>query len=580
MAQQTDSFASPLAARFISARRKFDASTVVWGTIAAILLILIVKPVYHLAKQSFLLPEEDGGGWTLLNYFTAFTEPEHYYPIFSTLYISFSVGILSLILGAIIAWCISRTDVPFPNLLRNSVLMSFVTPPFLGAIAWIFLAGPRQGWINIIYRAITGAGPDDYLVDIFTVGGMVFAMTLYTFPLVFIVVLAGLNNVSSDIEDAANIAGGGTFSTMINVTLPLVMPALVAGLILGTLEAMILFGIPAVLGLPAGNHVMTTQLRAFMSSDEDMIGIAAAYSLPMLMTAFWLVYMRRHVLGRRGYATLGGKGGQRRPQRLGPWRYPVFILCSIPVLCAIVLPYFMLTTTSFLKTIGHGLSLSNLTFDNYIFIFNNDAVRISFYNTIMLALMAATAATLIAAVTSYITQRNLVRGHKYMSFLATAPIGIPGIVLAVGLFSAYTQEPFLLYGTIWIMFIAYVTKYLPLAFQTSNASLMSIHPELEECSRILGASRLQVFKDVTIPLFKAGLLASWILVFMPSLRELSASILLYTSETKVVSVMIITFYEEALLGAISAIGVILLAITSIAVLIGYKVVGRDFMRSE
>lgn len=562
------------------ARKRFDASSAVWVVISAILLILIVNPVYHLAKQSFLLPEEDGGGWTLLNYVTAFSEPEHYYPILSTLSISFSVGIVSLVLGAVIAWCVSRTDIPFPNMLRNSVLMSFVTPPFLGAIAWIFLAGPRQGWVNILYRAIVGAGPDDYLVDIFTVGGMIFAMTLYTFPLVFIIVLAALNNISSDIEDAANIAGGGTFSTMINITLPLVMPALFAGFILGTLEAMILFGIPAVIGLPAGNHVMTTQLRSFMSSDEDMVGVAAAYSLPMLMTAVWFVYIRRHVLGRRGYATLGGKGGQRRPQRLGIWRFPVLIFCVLPVLCAIVLPYFMLFTTSFLKTIGHGLSLSNLTFDNYIFIFNNDAVRISFYNTIALALMAATAATLVAGVTSYITQRELVRGHKYMSFLATAPIGIPGIVLAIGLFSAYTQEPFLLYGTLWIMFIAYTTKYLPLAFQTSNASLVSIHPELEECSRILGANRLQVFKDITIPLFKAGLIASWILVFMPSLRELSASILLYTSDTKVISVMIITFYEEANLAAISAIGVVLLMVTLIAVMIGYKVVGRDFMRTE
>ncbi len=561
-----------------SARHRFDASTIVWILVALILAVLIVNPVFHLLKESFLIPQEDGGGWTLGNYVTAFSEAEYYNPIYWTLVISSFVGILSLIVGAFVAWCVSRTDIPFPALIRSSVLISFVTPPFLGAIAWIFLAGPRQGWLNIIYRSITGAGADDYLFNIFSISGVVFAMVLYTFPLVFIVVLASLNSISSDIEDAANIAGGGTLSTMLNVTLPLVLPALFAGLILAALEAMILFGIPVVLAVPANIDVMTTQLRAFMFSEDDMVGIAAAYSFPMLMAAIWMVYMRRHVLGRRGYSTIGGKGGQRRPQRLGKWRYLYFLLCLFPVLCAIFLPYFMLFTTSFLKNIGSGLVLSNLTLNHYRFILNSDAVQISFVNTFILAAMAATAATLIASVSSYITQRQLVRGHKYLSFLATAPIGIPGIVLAVGLFVAYTQEPFLLYGTVWILLIAYLTKYMPLAFQTSNAGLMGIHTELEESSRIMGANRLQTFRDVTIPLFKVSLIASWILVFMPSLRELSASILLWTTNTKVISVVIVDFYEESLLGPISAIAVVLLGITVTAVVLGFRLVGRDFMK--
>ncbi|MFQ5853580.1 MAG: ABC transporter permease, partial [Candidatus Binatia bacterium] len=565
MAQQANRLEGTSSTRPLYTRQRFDASTGVWILVALILAVLIANPVFHLLKQSFLFPQEEGGGWTLGNYVTAFSMPEHYIPIYWTLVISSLVGIFSLIVGAFMAWCVSRTDIPFPALIRTSVLVSFVTPPFLGAIAWIFLAGPRQGWLNIIYRALLGTNGDQYLFNIFTVSGVVFAMVLYTFPLVFIIVLASLNSISSDIEDAANIAGGGTLSTMINVTLPLVLPALFAGLILAALEAMILFGIPVVLAVPANMDVMTTQLRAFMFSEDDMVGIASAYSIPMLMAAIWMVYMRRHVLGRRGYSTIGGKGGQRRPQRLGAWRYFFFLLCLFPVLCAIFLPYFMLVTTSFLKNIGNGLILSNLTLDHYRFMVNNDAVQISFFNTFILAAMAATAATLIASVSSYITQRQLVRGHKYLSFLATAPIGIPGIVLAVGLFVAYTQEPFLLYGTVWILLIAYLTKYMPLAFQTSNAGLMGIHTELEESSRIMGANRLQTFKDVTIPLFKVSIIASWILVFMPSLRELSASILLWTTDTKVISVVIVDFYEEGLLGPISAIAVVLLGITILAV---------------
>ena len=366
---------------------------------------------------------------------------------------------------------------------------------------------------------------------------------------------------------------------MFNITLPLVAPSLFAGFILAALEAMILFGIPAVLAIPAGQHTMTTQLRAFMVSEDDLLGLASAYAMPMLVLAICMVWTRSTILGRRGYATVGGKGGQRRPQKLGAWRIPVLLLCLLPLVCAIVLPSLALLTTSFMKNLGGGLNWANFTLWNYHFILTNDAVRVSIYNTVLLAIMAATGATIVAAISAFIAQRKLIKGHQYMGFMATAPIGIPGIVLAIGLFSAYTKQPFVLYGTLWIMFLAYLTKYLPLAYQTSNAALTSIHPELEESCRIMGANRLQVFKDVTIPLFKTGIIASWILVFMPSLRELSASVLLWTTNTKVISVVIIDFYEETLLGPISALGIMLLLITLVAIVLGFRLAGRDFMRS-
>lgn len=557
--------------------RRFDFTTSVWFLVTVLLVLLVVNPVYFLFQESFLEPVDDGVLFSFKNYIDAFSEPEYFAPVGITFIISITAGVFSLILGAGIAWCVSRTDMPFPGLIRNSILAAFVTPPFLGAIAWIFLAGPRAGWLNLVFQWITGT--EYSLFNIFTLSGVIYAVTLFTFPLVFIVVLAGLNTISSDIEDAANIAGGGTLSTMINITLPLVLPALFAGLILAVLEAMILFGIPAILSIPAGYHTMTTQLRAFMDSEEDLLGVASAYAMPMLVAAVIMVWTRGRVLGRRGYATVGGKGGQRRPQKLGPWRYPVFAICFIPVLCTLFFPSLALFVTSFMKNLGGGFVWGNMTLEHYAFMVQNDSVRQAIINTVVLALMAATGAATIASIASYISQRRLVRGHQFMAFMATVPIGIPGIVLAVGLFAAYTKQPFVLYGTLWILLLAYMTRYLPLAFQTSNAALSSIHPELEECSRILGANRLQVFRDVTIPLFKAGLIASWILVFMPSLRELSSSILLWTTHTKVISVVIIDLYEENLFGPISAIGVTLIVITLVAIAVGFRLVGRDFMKT-
>ena len=535
--------------------------------------------MYFLIKVSFLLPDEQGQGWTLNNFIEAFSNPLYHGPILWTIVVSVSVGLISLVIGAGMAWAVSRTDIPFAGFIRTATLVSFVTPPFLGAVAWVFLAGPRVGWLNILYRIVTGAGEDAYLFDIFTLRGLVFAMVLYTFPLAFIVINAGLNSISSDMEDAANIAGGGTLSTMMSITLPLVLPALFAGLILAFLEAMILFSTPAMLAIPAGQHVMTTQIRAFMQSEDDQVGLAAAFALPMLLAAVWLLWTRRRALGRRGYATIGGKGGQRRLQKLGSYRWLLSGLCMIPLACSILLPYVALVGASLMKNLGYGLTWSNLTFDNYGFVLQNSAVGPAIKNTLILATLAATAGALIASITAYMSQRRLVRGYQYMNFLATIPLAIPGIVLAVGLFAAYTHKPLILYGTLWIIFLAYLTKYLPIAFQTCNAALMSIHPELEESSRILGANRLTVFKDITVPLFKVGLIASWILIFMPSLRELSSSVLLWTTNTKVISVVILDLYEEGLFSHVAVIGVMLMAITLLVVILAFRLVGRDFMKA-
>jgi iron(III) transport system permease protein len=561
----------------ITLKRRWDLTPVVWIFSAFLLVILIIAPMFFLIRESLLIPQEAGGGWGLANFIQAYTNPLYHGPIFWSLIISTSVSVTSLVIGAFMAWAVARTDLPLPGLIRVGALASFITPPFLGATAWIFLAGPREGWLNIIYRIITGAGEDSHLFNIFSMGGVIFAIVLYVYPLVFIVVNAGLNSIASDMEDAANIAGAGTVSTMLTVTLPLVMPALFAGLILAFLETIILFGTPAFLAIPARQHVMTTQIRAFFQSEDYLVGLASAYALPMLLAAILLLWIRRRALGRRGYATIGGKGGQRRLQKLGGYRWLLFGICLLPLLASIVLPYFALIVASLMKTQGGGLTWSNLTLSNYLFVLRNDQVWPSIWNTLILAATAATCGALLAALIAYISQRRLVRGHRYLSFLATAPLAIPGIVLAVGLFAAYTHKPVVLYGTLWILFLAYLTKYLPVAFQTSNAALMSIHPELEESSRILGANRLVVFKDITIPLFKVALVASWVLIFLPSLRELSSSVLLWTSKTRVITVVILNFYEEGRLDYVSVLGVMLMVLTLIVVAISYRLVGRDFM---
>lgn len=571
--------------RIAAGIRNVNTTTLVWSGTAVLLAFLIILPAAFLVREAFFVPDEVGlieviGHYGIDNFISAYTNPLYLRPIFWTVVVAVFVALIGVVVGALMAWAVARTDVPFPNMIRTGVLLSFVTPPFLGAAAWVILAGPRNGWLNQVYRwIIESTDHNVHLFDVFTMPGLVFVMVLYIMPLVFIIALSGLNNISSDLEDASNIAGAGTLSTMARVTLPLVIPALFAGLILAFLEAMIIFSTPAMIAIPAGEHVMTTQIRSFMQSDDYQVGLASAFALPMLTAAICLIWMRKKSIGRRGFATIGGKGGQRRLQKLGNYRWLAFAFCMIPLTCALFLPVFTLLMQSLMKTQHGGFQLSNLSLEHYYFILTNDAVANSIWNTLLLAFMAATAGATLAGLIAYISQRELVRGHQLLAFLATVPIAIPGIVLAIGLFAAYTRYPIVLYGTLWILFIAYLTKYLPLAFQTSNAALSSIHPELEECARILGASPLATFREITVPLFRAGLIASWILIFMPSLRELSSSVLLYTADTKVISVVILDFYEEGGLAIVSALGMLLLLMTVVIVTGAYKIVGRDFMKA-
>jgi iron(III) transport system permease protein len=561
--------------RIAAGFKNINSTTLVWSGTAILLAFLIILPAAFLIREAFFVPDEVGlikvtGHYGIENFLNAYSNPLYLKPIFWTVVVAVFVALIGVVFGALTAWAVARTDVPFPTMIRTGVLLSFVTPPFLGAAAWVILAGPRNGWLNQVYRwIIDSTDSNDHLFDVFTMPGLVFVMVLYIMPLVFIIALSGLNNISSDLEDASNISGAGTLSTMVRITLPLVIPALFAGLILAFLEAMIIFSTPAMIAIPAGEHVMTTQIRAFMQSDDYQVGLAAAFALPMLIAAVCLIWMRKQSIGRRGFATIGGKGGQRRLQKLGHYRWLAFAFCMIPLTCALFLPVFTLLMQSLMKTQHGGFQLSNLSLQHYYFILTNDAVANSIWNTLLLAFMAATAGATLAGLIAYISQRKLVRGHQFLAFLATVPIAIPGIVLAI-----------VLYGTLWILFIAYLTKYLPLAFQTSNAALSSIHPELEECARILGASPLATFRDITVPLFRAGLIASWILIFMPSLRELSSSVLLYTTDTKVISVVILDFYEEGGLAIVSALGMLLLLLTVVIVTLAYKIVGRDFMKAS
>ena len=520
----------------------------------------------------------DETGFSLGRYLEVFTNAVFLKAIWNTVVISFWVGVISVVVGALLAWLVTRTDLPWKKPIRALVMASFVTPPFLGAFAWTLLAGPNAGALNKLYRSITGS--EDVLFNIFTMPGLIFVMALYSFPYVFSMVANVCELISSDLEDAAEILGANKWQTAWTVTMPLALPALIGGFILAFLHSLSLFGAPAILGLPAGIHTITTQIWALFQY-PPRLDMAAAFSVPLLLATMVLIALQKKILGRRGFSTVGGKGGQKRLIRFGWGRVPVLLLVLGILSLSVFLPYWILLKAALSTAWAMPLTWDNFTLKNFSFAFfeYGDTQR-AIYNTFKLGILTATIGTLVATLIAYITNRNLFRGARYLTFFALAPLVIPGIVLAVGLFIAYTRPPLVLYGTIWILFVAYLTKEMPIGFSQAESTFKSIHPELEDASRIIGANRLLSLKDVTVPLARSGLIAAWSFIFIGVIRELSASILLFSPASKVVSVVIFDLKEEGQVGVISVLGILLLGASFAVVLAMQWFAGREVVATR
>jgi len=549
---------------------RLDASRAVLPLFAGALFLLVVLPVGWLAVFAF---SDHAGHFTLSNFRLLVTDPSFRDPLVTALALAVSVSVICSAVAAPMGYLVARTDMPFRRPVRLLVMASFVTPPFLGAIAWELLAAPNSGLLNQLYRAARGADPDVVLFDIYTFWGLAFAICCYTFPYVFVLVANALDRIPADLEDASSMLGGSAARTARKVTIPLALPALLAGALVAFLQTMTLFGSPAILALPAGFHVITTKIWSLFQYPPKP-ELAAAASLPLLLLTVVLLRAQAKILGRRGYTVVGGKSGEVRPVALGGWRWPAFAFCFAVLCLSVLLPYGALFNAAFSRIPSQPLTFSNFTFSHFQFVFQElSSTKLAIKNTFYLGMSAATCGTIFALVIASLTARAATLGTRALSFLATAPIAIPGITLGVGLFLAYTRGPVVLYGTLWILLLAYVTIELPAAYQQLQAAFRGISGELEEASRILGASRLGTLRRVTAPLLGPSLVATWCFIFVAVMRELSAAVILFTSETKVLSVLIFDLNESGDLAAISVLGLTMLVLTAIILVAANRVPG-------
>ncbi len=547
-------------------RAHLSFENAVMGAAVLSVVILIVLPLLSLLIGSVLSET----GLSLQNFQEALSSRLYTQPLINSLILGAWVGLFSILIGVPLAWAVSRTNVPGKGLIIATATLSYLSPPFLTAIAFVNLLSPNAGLINIFLRDV--AGLPWLTFNIFTMAGLVLVTVLHTFPFVYLLTSTALRSVDASFEEAAQILGASKWRTALVITGPLVAPAILSGTLIAFVNAIALFGSQAIIGLPGRIVTLPTRIYALFDYPPEY-GLASALSLIFVAITIAALYLQRAFLARRSYVTLAGKGARPQLVDLGTARWALFGFCVLVFVVAIVAPYATLIAVSLSKSWGINF-WQTLTLANYKFIlFDYDVTQRAIRNSLILAVFAASIAVLLGAAVSWIDLRTRLAGRRLLDYAALIPLGLPGIVMAVALIQFWLRMPVALYGTMGILLLAYVARYVPLGVRSANSALRQIDPSLEESARILGASWGFTMREVTLPLIRPALFAGWLLVFVPVIQELSASILLFSSNSITLAVAVYNLYETGYTEPVAALAMINMAIISTAIWLASKLGG-------
>jgi iron(III) transport system permease protein len=536
--------------------RRIDSSTLLFGFAIGLLLVIVAYPLLWLLMSAFGIPTDFQLGYLV----GVYTRTQNFVPLVNTLILAVSAGILSVLLGAPLAWATARSDVPFRRFVQALVAVAYIMPPYLTAIAYIILLGPDAGYFNRALQALTGAarGP----IDIFSMGGVIFVIGIHVFPFTYFLTYTALRSVDASYEEAASLLGARRWAVFLKVSLPVVAPAITGGALLSAIDSMALFGPQAFLGLPAQITFLPTRIYGVIGSYPPRWSEASALSLTLVVLTACGLLLQRGYLERRSYATVSGRGVRVETIRLGGWKWALAAFCLGVVFLSSIAPFAVLTIAAFSRSWVGGLSTANLTLANFDeAMFNNQTAVRGIANSFRLAAAAGACAVVVGAMVAYVDLRTRARGRRLLDYLAALPLGLPGTVMAVGVLLAFIRPPFAIYGTMWILLVAYVARFVPLATRSANSTLRQIDPSLEEAARIAGASRLATLSRILLPLARPGLAVAFLLVFIPALSELSATILLYSSGTETIAVALFRLNDLGQIEVVAALAVFTIAVT-------------------
>ena len=548
---------TPLQA-FPAPSRLVRAEHVVMAGAALALVVLVALPLAFLVGGS--LTGDDG--LTLAHFRDAVSSRLYVQALRNSLILGAATAALSVAIGLPLAWAVSRTNVPAKRFIHLTAVVSYLTPPFLTAIAFVNLFSPRAGLVNRFVRDVLGMPALTF--DVFSMAGLILVTVPHTFPFVYLLAASALESVDASMEESAQILGAGRWRTALAVTAPLVAPAVLSGALVAFVNAIALFGSQAIVGLPGRVFTLPTRIYALFDYPPQY-GLASALSLIFVALTVAALYLQRRYLARRSYVTLGGKGSRPRLVDLGAARWGVLAFCLVVFVVAVAAPYLTLLAVSVSRSWGLQF-WQNLTLQHYRFVLvEYDVTRRAIVNSLILASATATFAVLIGSLVGWLDLRTSLRGRKLLDYASLVPLGLPGIVVAVALIQFWLRVPLPIYGTLLIILLAYTGRFIPLGVRSANAAFRQIDPSLEETARVTGAGWLRTFRSVTLPLARPGLFAGWLLVFVPALQELSASVLLFSSGSITLAVAVYNLYETGALGPVAALAIVTMLIIIAAI---------------
>jgi iron(III) transport system permease protein len=556
-----------------SARSLISAQKIAGYGVAAMAAVLVLYPVFFLLQAALDVGDPQVRPPTAYgfdNFNGIFQYPQI---LLNTLTVSVAATVMALVFGFVMAWILTRTNVPGRHLFEQLMAVPYYLTPLLGALAWSLLGAPESGFINQIWRALGGNG---HLIDINTAYGIAWVMALFEGSVAFVMIAAVMKSMDPALEEASQIMGASRLRTMLRITLPLVVPGVLGAAIFVFAEMLGSFAAALVLGTPSRYYVITTAIYQLVQQYPPKIQIAAAMGVSLFAVMFFMLFLYRRIVMAGSYVTITGKAFRPRVADIGPLRYVLLGVCLLYLFAAVGLPLITLLYASLQKIAVAFPAAGNWTLENFRVAVTMNAVRSALANSLLLGFGTATIGVVLMGLLAWLIYRSRLPASGLIEYVVMFPQAVPRLVFAFGLMWAWVVFPIPIYGTLWLLLIAYLTVFLPLGVRTIAGVMLQIDKSLEECAQMCGASWGFRVRTVTIPLLVPGLVAAWLLLFIASVRELGASILLMGPHSKVITPSIVESWfgtSSELTAALALIQTLVVAVAMIVLVAVTRRVG-------
>ena len=518
---------------------KVDFKWILILLIVDFLLVFQLLPLVWLLVRAFF-PE---GTFSLEIFRRLYSYSMNWQALTNTVIAAAATMVLGTAIAYPLAYLIGRTNLYGRKFFRSLFVLTYMVPPYVGAMAWLRLLNKNVGTINLVLRSLLGLQITEGPLNIYSLGGLIWVLTTFYFPYAFITISRAMEKMDPSLEEASRVSGATPLRTVVKITLPIMTPSLIAGALLVFVCAASCYGIPSIIGAPGNVHTVTTRIIEYYGLGIKGINDATGLAVFLIGIALVILYISDIVIAKKQYVTVSGKSTRPAMVDLRRWRIPLTVMVGLFAVIAVAIPFITILTTSFKVDVGKSLlAEGNFTLNQWSALWRGETLE-CLKNSLIYATVAATVGMIISCVSSYLLQRTTIRGRKLPDFLITLGSGTPSVVIALGLIMTMRgQFGVNIYNTASIIIIAYLIKYLMMGMRTVSSAMSQVHASLEECSQISGASWLRTMTRITGPLILPSIAAGWFLIFIPCFYELSMTTLLYTGDTKTIGFQLYQYW--------------------------------------